>query len=65
LGLEGSDYYYQIILVQAHVQNLTELRNNVMSQKLRELKYEDSSIKLIEARVAELANLCFEGCIFY
>jgi hypothetical protein len=51
--------------VQAHVENLRELKNNVMTQKLRELKYEDSSIKLIEGRLAKLANLWFEGCIFY
>jgi hypothetical protein len=36
-----------------------------MTQKLRELKYEDSSIKLIEGRLAKLANLCYEGCIYY
>jgi hypothetical protein len=51
--------------VHAHVVNLGEVKNNVMTQKLREPKYEYSSIKLKEALLAKNANLCFEGCIFY
>jgi hypothetical protein len=39
--------------VQAHVVNLGDVKNNIMTQKLRELKNEDSSIKLKEALLAK------------